>query len=94
MRYVEIVEGMMKRSHPVVSGEMTASEFASKKAATTPAVKKSAAETRFANIAAKANVPVSDVRKAFDHFAKQVDSNHPNYWAIVTNMVKRHFGVV
>lgn len=93
MRYRELVEGMMKRSHPVISGEMTASEFASKKASPAPAVKKSAAETKFANIAAKANVSLSEVRKAFDHFAKQVDSKHPNYWAIVTNMVKRHFGV-
>lgn len=92
MRYRELVEGMMKRSHPVISGEMTASEFASRKTTNT-AAKKSSSETKFQNIANQAHVSVSEVRKAFDYFAKQVDPNHPNYWAIVTNMVKRHFKI-
>lgn len=93
MKVLEILEGMMKRSDPYISGEKSGKPIANTettKKTSTP-VKKG--DSKIETFAKKAKMSPESVKQIWDDEKSRVDNNHPNKWAIVTNNVKKRIGI-
>ena len=89
----DLDEGMMKRSNPFVSGELELPKARERSIAPTPVSTNVRVEKMLKNLAQRANVDVSVVRKARDEIMKDVDSKHPNRWNIIMSRLNRRLGL-
>lgn len=85
MKFAEIVEGMMKRSDPYISGDKDGVR-------PTPS-KPSPFSIKISKLASQANVPVSKVEAAWETAKSQVDPRLSNRWALVTLKTKQILGI-
>lgn len=87
MKLHELHEGMMKRSDPYVSGEVsTKPEPAKPKKASTHA-------TKIANLAKKAGKASAEVEKLWHDVKKDVDLKMPNAYGLVMSRVQKSLGL-
>lgn len=80
----KIVEGLMKRSDPIVSGEQDEPVRPKKK---TPF------QARLSNLARTANVSEDKVRDLWIKHSGDVDPKNMNRFAIITSRVKKDLGL-
>lgn len=87
MKLLDLHEGMMKRSDPYVSGEV------SKKPEPKTPPKKSAHATKIANLAKKAGKSEAEVDKLWQDVKRDVDLKIPNAFGIVMSRVQKSLGL-
>lgn len=92
MKLKDILEAMMKRSDPWISGDRDGPR------PTHPvmgAVKRpgSSHSQKIEALAKKANVTIVKVNQVWDEERDKVDDKHPKRWALVMNNVKKRLGI-
>lgn len=100
MKLLELVEGLMKRSDPYISGARSGPRppvQAAKPTQPTKPVQATQAKTshrsRMTELAKKAKIDPAEVDKIWSEEKDKVDSKNSQRWAIVTNNVKKRLGL-
>lgn len=92
MKIIELLEGMMKRSDPYISGDRDGPRPTHP---TVGAVKRpgTSHSQKMEALAKKAKVQTAQAHKIWDEERDKVDEKHPNRWGIIMSNVKKRLGI-
>lgn len=100
MKLLELLEGLMKRSDPYISGDR--STPIKPKQPITPVTQKtpiksttakSSYQTKIDMLSQKSKIAPEQVAKIWDEERDKIDSKHPQRWSIITSNVKKRLKI-